>query len=132
MPIALTYPAALQRLAELAGPENPGYIAVRAAIALVRDLPPHNPRHTNVKHVLNPELPPLGGSYRAATEGAPALPHRGSCRTATEGGVPHRTAPPRHTRTPPRHTRDDVAGISPRRAQTALLRGEAGGRRTME
>ncbi len=50
MPIVPTRQAVINRLAELAGPENPGYIAVKACIALVRILPPDPPR-----------FPPLGG-----------------------------------------------------------------------
>ncbi len=60
MPIAPTRQAAIHRLAELAGPENPAYIAVQAAIALVRILPPDPPR-----------FPPAGGSCPKGTEGGP-------------------------------------------------------------
>ncbi len=63
MPIAPTRQAVINRLAELAGPENPGYMAVKACIALVRILPSDPPR-----------FPPLGGSCPVGTEGGPPAP----------------------------------------------------------
>ncbi len=74
MPIAPTRQAVINRLAELAGPENPGYIAVKACIALVKVLGPDNPRNANTQQTLSPRFPPLGGSCPVGTEGGSPIP----------------------------------------------------------
>lgn len=53
MPIDISFRAAVQRLAELAGPENPAYIAVQAACRLVDILSPLNPNHALIMRELN-------------------------------------------------------------------------------
>lgn len=55
MPIEPNFPAAIQRLAGLAGPENPAYIAVRAACKLAEILSPAHPRHGDIMYALNGE-----------------------------------------------------------------------------
>lgn len=53
MPINTTFKAAIQRLAELAGHDQPGYVSVRAAGQLANLLSPANPRHGDIMHNLN-------------------------------------------------------------------------------
>lgn len=53
MPIQTNFQAAVQTLAELAAPTNPGYIAVKAACKLVDILSPANPRHHDIMSVLS-------------------------------------------------------------------------------
>lgn len=53
MPIAPTFKAAIVRLTELAGSEQPGYVSVRAASQLANLLSPANPKHGDILHELN-------------------------------------------------------------------------------
>ena len=53
MPIAPTFKAAIIRLTELAGPEQPGYVSVRAASQLANLLSPANPKHGDILYELN-------------------------------------------------------------------------------
>ncbi len=53
MPIQPSFQAAVQTLAELASPANPGYIAVKAACKLVDLLSPANPRHHDIMSLLS-------------------------------------------------------------------------------
>ena len=55
MPIALTYRAAMQRLAELAGPEHPAHVQVKAVSTIASELSPNNPRHDEVMRALDPD-----------------------------------------------------------------------------
>ena len=52
MPNPFYFRARIDRLARLAGPENPSYIAVRAACALVKELSPANPRRDQIQQML--------------------------------------------------------------------------------
>ena len=95
MPIAPTRQAAIHRLAELAGPENPAYIAVQAAIALFRILPPDPPC-----------FPPPGGSCPEGTEGGPpALTPEAPCPTSTPTTS---TTKMTKTKTPPTSKRTNL------------------------
>ena len=53
MPIELAYRAAMVRLAELAGSNHPPHVSVKAAVKLVDELSPNNPRHAEVMRALN-------------------------------------------------------------------------------
>lgn len=57
MPINTTFKAAIQRLAELAGHDQPGYVSVRAASQLANILSPANPKHGDILHALNDDQP---------------------------------------------------------------------------
>ena len=53
MPIRTTFKAAMQVLAEMAGPENPPHVRVKAASNMASQLSPLNPRHADVNRALN-------------------------------------------------------------------------------
>ena len=53
MPIAITFQAAMSVLAELAGPEHPPHVRVKAASKIASQLSPLNQRHADVVHALN-------------------------------------------------------------------------------
>ncbi|MYD54387.1 MAG: hypothetical protein F4W96_08805 [Chloroflexi bacterium] len=57
MPIETTFKAAVQRLAELAGTGEPGYVSVRAAGQLADILSPANPRHADITRALSDDQP---------------------------------------------------------------------------
>ena len=48
MRIALTYQAAMTRLAELSGPDYPPHVQVKAVSRIATELSPNNPRHSDV------------------------------------------------------------------------------------
>ena len=68
MPIDITFHAAMSVLAELAGPEHPPHVRVRAASKIASELSPLNNRHAEVVHAVNGESP------EPATQPAAALP----------------------------------------------------------
>ncbi len=68
MPSATTYQAAINRLVELASPQNPGYIAVNAACKLVSELSPSNPRHHDIMRLLNADDPAPAADTDTADE----------------------------------------------------------------
>ena len=60
MSIAITYTAAMRVLADLAGPDNPPYVRVKAAAKLASELSPLNKRHADVMRALAGDQPPPG------------------------------------------------------------------------
>ena len=76
MPIAPTFKAAIIRLTELAGPEQPGYVSVRAASQLANLLSPANPKHGDILYELNgdPSAP-----FSTPASRAPAPPTENPC-----------------------------------------------------
>ncbi len=64
MPNPFHFRARIDRLARLAGPENPSYIAVRAVCALVRELSPANPRRDQIQQMLRTADPFAFASHK--------------------------------------------------------------------
>ena len=81
MPIALTYRAAIQRLAELSGPEHPALVQVKAGSRIASELSPNNPRHAEVMRALDPDRPAAAEqtAWIDYAETAPAGEHFYAC-----------------------------------------------------
>ena len=86
MPIALTYRAAMQRLAELAGPEHPAHVQVKAVSKIASELSPNNPRHAEVMRALDPDYPVAAEqtAWIHYAETAPAGEHFYACYDTDE------------------------------------------------
>lgn len=76
MPINTTFKAAIQRLAHLAGPDQPAYVSLGAAGRLANLLSPANPRHADIMIALNDDQP-----HTAPTQASqpPAPPTENPC-----------------------------------------------------
>ncbi len=69
MSIQARFQAAVQTLADLAAPSNPGYIAVHAASKLVDLLSPANPYHRDIMNLLEqPDAATGADADRDATD----------------------------------------------------------------
>ncbi len=62
MPIQATFKAAIQRLTELAGRDQPAYVSVRAACKLADLLSPGNRDYGHILHALDDDQTPAGFS----------------------------------------------------------------------
>lgn len=76
MPVNTTFKAAIQRLAELAAHDQPGYVSVRAASQLANILSPANPKHGDILHALNDDQ---AGASPIAVSQRPEPPTENPC-----------------------------------------------------
>ena len=58
MRIPLTYQAAMQRLADLSGPDYPPHVQFKAVAKIATELSPNNPRHAEVMRALHTDDSP--------------------------------------------------------------------------
>ncbi|MXV80599.1 MAG: hypothetical protein F4X58_08310 [Chloroflexi bacterium] len=100
MPIKTTFKAAVQRLAELAGTGEPGYVSVRAAGQLANILSPANPRHADITRALSDD-PPTPVVVKKDPAGADEHPYACYAKGAEESEEDEESEGPQSDDEPP-------------------------------